>query len=332
MNLDEFSFFNQQLAAMLRQGVPLESALGRLCAEMRAGRLREELGKFHADLARGVPLAEAVAARKLPAFYGQMLQIAARTNDLPGVLTLVADYYAQKNLIATKLKGLMVYPAIVLVTSLAVSAWLSVVMMRLSREIFEFDIFERMSFDGTLHSPANIKMAVWFAPSVLAVLVGLWLLTLVLPSWRGWLRWRLPAFREASLARIASALHLLVRGGCPLPDALRLVATMEPTMPVGHTLTRWADRLASGRSLTEATADDRLFPPLFLWLVTSAGEDLPAGLQRAAELYQARSTRRAEAMLQAALPVAIIGIGFLILSQLYPIVLVLRLVSGTRMM
>jgi type II secretory pathway component PulF len=37
---DEFAFFNQQLAAMLRDGIPLEGALRRLCQEMRRGAAR----------------------------------------------------------------------------------------------------------------------------------------------------------------------------------------------------------------------------------------------------------------------------------------------------
>jgi type II secretory pathway component PulF len=37
MNYDEFAFFNQQLAAMLREGIPLEGALKQLCAGMRGG-------------------------------------------------------------------------------------------------------------------------------------------------------------------------------------------------------------------------------------------------------------------------------------------------------
>ena len=41
MKNDEFAFFNQQLAAMLRDGIPLEGALRRLCQEMRRGALRE---------------------------------------------------------------------------------------------------------------------------------------------------------------------------------------------------------------------------------------------------------------------------------------------------
>jgi type II secretory pathway component PulF len=34
MKTDEFAFFNQQLAGMLRDGLPLEGALQRLGAEM----------------------------------------------------------------------------------------------------------------------------------------------------------------------------------------------------------------------------------------------------------------------------------------------------------
>jgi len=36
MKLDEFAFFNQQLAAMLRDGIPLEGALAAALQEMRA--------------------------------------------------------------------------------------------------------------------------------------------------------------------------------------------------------------------------------------------------------------------------------------------------------
>ena len=121
MKLDEFAFFNQQLAAMLRDGIPLESALGQLCASMRRGELRDELEKLRADLANGVPIKQALASRKLPQFYVQMMQVGVQSNDLPGVLTLVADYYQSGNLIWTRLKGLMVYPIILLAGLLGAS-------------------------------------------------------------------------------------------------------------------------------------------------------------------------------------------------------------------
>ena len=59
MKYDEFAFFNQQLAAMLRDGIPLEGALRRLCDDMRRGALRDELQALEADLAKGTPMVDA---------------------------------------------------------------------------------------------------------------------------------------------------------------------------------------------------------------------------------------------------------------------------------
>ena len=124
----EFAFFNQQLAAMVRDGIPLEGALQRLCAEMRRGELRTELMKLGDDLAKGIPLREAVQARQLPDFYRQMLEIGGQTNDFPAVLTLLADHYQKRQLLWTRLKGLMVYPTIVLCAALLLSCFLSVLL------------------------------------------------------------------------------------------------------------------------------------------------------------------------------------------------------------
>src|SRR5947199_804863 len=137
MNYDEFAFFNQQLAGMLRSGIPLEGSLKQLCAGMRTGRLRDEMQQLEAGLARGIPLKEAVAQRALPPFYIQMVEIGVRSNDLPGVLTLLADYYHRANALWTRLKGLMVYPLLVIVVSLGLTLMLSLAFGRYLSRFFD---------------------------------------------------------------------------------------------------------------------------------------------------------------------------------------------------
>ena len=66
MSYDELAFFNQQLAAMLREGIPLEAALKQLSSGMRTGSFRAELEELQDDLARGTPLADALKRRSLP--------------------------------------------------------------------------------------------------------------------------------------------------------------------------------------------------------------------------------------------------------------------------
>src|SRR5580765_5296843 len=130
MNYDEFAFFNQQLAAMLQEGIPLEGALKQLCQGMRSKGLRSEIEQLHTDLAGGIPLKDALARRKLPPLYARMLEVGARSNDLPGVLTLLADHYHRTNALWTRLKGLMVYPMIVLLVSLGLTLLISLAFSR----------------------------------------------------------------------------------------------------------------------------------------------------------------------------------------------------------
>ncbi len=126
MKLDEFAFFNQQLAAMLRDGIPLESALGQLCSLHAPWLICGMNWKNCAPISpTASPSSKRYASRKLPPFYVQMIQVGVQSNDLPGVLTLVADYYQRASLIGMRLKGLMVYPLIVLLATVALSVWLT---------------------------------------------------------------------------------------------------------------------------------------------------------------------------------------------------------------
>jgi type IV pilus assembly protein PilC len=324
MKLDEFAFFNQQLAAMLRDGIPLESALGQLCASMRRGDLRDELEKLRADLANGVPIKQALDSRKLPQFYVQMVQVGVQSNDLPGVLTLVADYYQSGNLIWTRLKGLMVYPAIVLGGTLALSVLIAILFGRL------FGAMPGM-FSGLIE---GLPLPTFTYFSLQATPVGLWLPVAVLlilccgvlavmstPRLRSWLRWRLPGYREASLWQVASTMEIMLQGGCSLNDTLALMTQLEQGSAAAVDMAQWQTRLASGHGdFAKMAAPTKQFPPLFIWLVASGSNDLMAGLKRAAEIYRARAEYRTEIMLQAVLPVSVLVLGILIFTQVFTLI------------
>src|SRR6267378_4876585 len=137
MSYDELAFFNQQLAAMLRAGIPLESALKQLCEGMSDGSLKAELESLQEDLAKGTPLKEALARRSLPPFYVRMMEIGAKSNDLPGMLMVLVDHYHRANALWTRLKGLMVYPLIVIVVALGLTVVLSLVFSHFLSGFFE---------------------------------------------------------------------------------------------------------------------------------------------------------------------------------------------------
>jgi len=317
MKNDEFSFFNQQLAAMVRDGIPLESALRRLCADMRQSPLRSELEKLEAALAKGTPLREAAAARQLPDLYRQMLEVGAQSNNLPAVLTMLADHYQRRHVVWTRLKGLMVYPVIVLLGSFLLSCFLAFLLSGVAR----FVVIPGSDFYGP--RPYNLSsyyIALWLAPVLIGLAAVIVCAAVAMPDARCVLRWRLPAFKEASLAQVASALALMLKSGVPLDQALALMEQLERGTPAGHEIGRWRERLASGLGkFDEMASGGKVFPPLFVWTVSQSHEDLAGGFQRASETYQSRASYRTEMLLYSALPCSVLVLGAVIVTQLQPV-------------
>jgi type IV pilus assembly protein PilC len=317
----------------LRCGVPLEGGLRQLCATMNRGPLRAELQLLENDLAAGLPLAKAVAKRKLPEFYIRLLELGARSHDLPAILTMLADYYENAGAVWTQLKGLMVYPVIVLVLSLAFSAWAAVLGHQFALLLNQ----DRNALFGGASVLSRSRLPVPYVPQVASQFrysdSYLWVPTILLaavalpvlvavtvPAFRRRMIWQLPAFREASLCRVASALAVLLKAGAAFPEALALVEQMQRGTPARADLALWKKRCSEGVGKFAAiAAGSKVFPPMFVWMVAGAGEDLAAGFERAARVYQARSAYRTNVLLYAALPVSLLFLGLIILSQIYPI-------------
>lgn len=324
MTGEELAFVNQQLAGMLRSGIPLEGALGQLCANMRGGRLRDELRALEADLAKGIPLKDALATRRLPEFYVKMIQLGAQTNDLPGVLSLVADYYQRAHLVATRLKGLLVYPAIVLVVALGLSAFIAVVCS--SVLVDQGGLLSTLwnYRPNTASELSGLLFQMWMPAAALLVVLFAAAVAWMVPGFRQALRWRLPGFRENSLTNVASAMNLMLSQGTNLGDALELTRQLEAGTPAGFELEQWRSRLATGHAkIEEFAAGSKVFPPLFIWLVAQGGENLAAGFKKAADIYHARALYRVELLLYGTLPVSVLVLGVMILGQFQPLFRVL---------
>jgi type II secretory pathway component PulF len=313
MKYDEFAFFNQQLAAMLRDGVPLEGALRQLCESMRRGALRSEMEHLEADLKRGAPINEALAARNLPEFYVRMVQIGVQGNDLPGMLTMLADYYQRVDSTWIRLKGLLAYPFIILCVAFLLSCFLTLLFCVLLGSTF----FEVMA----VPVPSLMLVSIWGPPILFGLLLCTFLAALLVPPAARILRWRLPAFKEAELAQVASAMALMLKNGGNLNDSLGLVQQLERGTPASVELGEWRELLAEGRGkFADMAVSGRAFPPLFRWLVGNSGENLGDGFQRAAEIYGARAIHRSEMLLYAAMPFTVLLLGSMVACQVIPLV------------
>lgn len=326
MNHEQLSFFNHQLAAMLKSGLPLESSLKQLSASMRRGPLRDEIQKLEADLEQGVPLEEALGRRQLPELYVAMLRAGLKGNDLPAVLTLAADYYGHLHTTWLRLKGLMVYPGLVLITSLFVSAFVALIythMVSDSGGILDFlpsftltDEAARVSKPGF----ALLLFQVWLPVILVGLTTLAFFLVMSVRSWRQAARWKLPGFREASLAQLASTMATMLEQGADLDAALEVAEKNEGHAGAREELALWRQRLAQGaRSFADIARPGALVPSLFVWMVTGAGENWARGFRRAAELYDVRAKHRIELVLYAILPVSILLVAAVIAAEIAPL-------------
>ena len=322
MKYDEFAFFNTQLAAMLRDGIPLEGALRRLCQEMRAGSLRTELQALEADLAKGTPMADALAPRQLPELYKRMILVGVKSGDLPGALTMLADYFQRQNNVWTRLKSMMTYPLIVMFVAFLISLVLAFAWTCVIAPSF-MSVFSGMGFrlPGATIFALDTLQVIWVFPAILAFLFLSLASIIFLPNLRGRFLWRLPAFKEATVSRVASSLTLLLKNGVNLPDAIGLVEHLETSSAATADLRRWRENLAAGtKKFSEVGAVNRLIPPLFVWVVASAGEDLASGFNRAAEIYYSRAIYRTEVALYSVMPIASLFLGAIVLSQAFLVI------------
>jgi type IV pilus assembly protein PilC len=304
---------------------------------MRRGALRSELEALEADLARGTPLTDALKPRQLPELYKRMVAVGAQSQDLPGVLTILADHYQEQHLLWTRLRGLMTYPLLVLGGVFALSLGFHLFVRKTILANVD-SVYSGMGIE--LPQATQVAMPLlthsWVFPLGFGLLLAAAILVLFWPPLQNPLRWRVPAFREAGLSRIAGTFALLLERAVPLPEAVALVEQMESHSVARQELASWRARLAQGiAKFSEAAAGGRVFPPLFVWLAGNAGAGLAEGFRQAAAIYGARSTARSEMMLHAALPVAVLTLGvvvamiaFLMVTMFLPFVKMMDAVGG----
>jgi type II secretory pathway component PulF len=213
---------------------------------------------------------------------------------------------------------MMTYPLIVMFAAFLVSFALVFLWNCVIGPNFK-EVFGGMGIQipGATQFAFDSLQSIWAFPITLGLLFAVMAGVVFLPNLRGKYLWRLPAFKEATVSRVAASMTLLLKNGVPLPEAIGLVARLE-TSPAAADLEQWRGRIASGAvKFSDIAARNQLMPPLFVWVVASAGEDLTAGFNRAAEIYHARAIYRTEVALFSVLPIASLFLGAVVLSQAF---------------
>lgn len=313
VTLDHLIALNDEIAALVRSGVPLEHGLGQL-----GGDLPGRLGRFARLLAermeRGQSLSDALddQAAGIPPAYRAVIAAGLKAGRLPAALESVARSSRQVADLRRAVIVGFVYPLLVFFIAWGLFILFTVKIAPLLLSAFR-------DFDAPGQAPLAMlvrwgELAQWWGPAVpLAVLLlagGWWLLSrraaLIEPTSAraslGWLPWMGRLLRNLRTATVAEILAMLIENDVPFSQSVVLAAGTVGDRRTLGAAKEIAAALQRGRPLPQRGGG--AFSPFLIWLM-AAGERrgaLLSALKHASDVYRRAAIRQAE-MARLLLPV-----------------------------
>jgi type IV pilus assembly protein PilC len=272
----EFLVFNQELASLLRAGLPLVQSLDILRQRVDDVGLKGVLDDVHDRVRAGASLSEAFEAQeKISGMYTAALMAGEKSGALDEVIRRYVDYVKVVGAVRSKTVSALVYPLILLVLSTIVVA---IIVLRV---VPEFEGFYQ-GFGAEL--PIATRMIVAVSAFVRSYMPVLLLGTAgAVVTCVSWLRrpgsgalldrliLRVPmagtiAGRFAT-SQLMRTLATLLGGGVPLVSALAVASRSLGNRFFAAQLTVVGQRVREGASLAAALAERGVFPAVALKMV-----------------------------------------------------------------
>ncbi|MEN5142038.1 type II secretion system F family protein [Pseudomonas juntendi] len=317
--------FSRQLATLLKAGVPLLQAFEVMGRSGGDAALAALLVRLKQDVASGLGLADALQRHPawFDALYCNLVRVGEQSGTLDRQLEQLAGMLEQRRVLHKKVRKAMIYPLLLLLTGLGVSAIL------LLEVVPKFEgMFSGMGAQLPAFTQWVIDLSTGLsrlAPLLLgmAVLLGFAVRQLYrqhAPA-RLWIAQRvlgLPVFGtllgQAALARFARSLATSYGAGVPLLDALGTVARVTGGDLHEQAVLRLRQGMANGQGLNQAMGAEPLFPPLLVQL-TAIGESsgtLDQMLEKAASHYEEQVSQALDQLTSLLEPAIVLILGLLV--------------------
>jgi len=277
VKLEDFLHFNQQLAALVRAGLPILHAISMLARRQSHPVLRSVLRDVEERIREGTPLSQAFASRGdvFPRLYIAAVLAGERSGNLDEMLSRYIAYTKQMVALKRRVRAATAYPIFLLVALvLLVAVMTGFVIPRFSL------IYE--DFGGELPTITRIVLAVgygvrenlfWGGPSLLAAILGLAL-------WRKTERGRAtldaailrlpvvgPIVRDLAVAQLARSLATLLQGGITLVESFRVASETLTNRVLARSSDIVLRRIQEGQAFAESLEEAGWLPPLAIDIV-----------------------------------------------------------------
>jgi general secretion pathway protein F len=326
------ALFAERLLALLQAGLSASEAIS-VMQRQAAGPEQTWLARLSAELSGGSTLAQALGSLAgTPALLVELVRASERTSDLPAALTEYVEYVRRTGEIKHRITAAAIYPVLLLAVGAAVLAFLLLYVMPRFAGVYA-------GLQGPLPLGVQVVLAwsawtkaagAWLWAGVLALALGVAGAATHAPTRQSALAWVLARTRwwrhyeQFHLARLYRTLGMLLAGGIPFPQAMRL---SQGLLPVHLRLPGEAALVAvlQGEAPAQAFGTAGLATPAAEQLM-QVGErtgQLGTMLLKAAAYHEQEVARQVERALKAAEPLLMaclgISIGAVVVLMYVPV-------------
>ncbi len=331
----ELVLFFQQLAALMRSGVPLLNGIQLLQTEARSSGFKTLLNSLATDLRSGESLGASMAKfpNTIPEMYIRLIDAGEHSGTLEDAFEEAATNLKKELLLKQQVKRALTYPAIVVAVGLVVIGILVTVVLPTMTDLLtgfgtELPLISRIvvNISGFITS-WQLVIGV-----VILALGGMFLAYTRTAAGRrelSRLLINIPGIKrvviQLNLARFSRTLSLLLRSGSALPDSLALAGGTASNHIFRESVEEVRDQVMQGSSMGRALEAVPFIPALYVQMVMVGEESgaLEINLSNMASYYEEEVENQLTsltAMLEPALTVTLgFIVGFIALSVILPI-------------
>lgn len=317
--------FTRQMATLIKAGLPVGTALNSALGQIDNKKLQTIIFRIGKSVEGGTAFSQALAEYPdcFNHIYVAMVQAGEASGTLDVSMLRLADQIEKEADIISKIRGALVYPALVMLVIIGVLIYM------LSSVVPQIDQLYK-SFNKTLPFVTQMIIGVtgifgkyWLIilPAIAAVVYGFYLY-FKSPGGRRVLdraKVTLPPFNQLLIkmymARFSRALGSLTSSGIPILEALKLVGDSLNNTLLEKEVVVITEQVKSGRALSESLAKTEYFLPLVGQMV-KVGEDsgtMGDMLDKLATFYENEVDQIIKNISTLIEPIIIIFLGFMVM-------------------
>jgi type IV pilus assembly protein PilC len=331
----EKMFFTRNLKVMISAGVPLPRAILSLSQQTKNKKFKIALEKISERIIKGEKFSEAISLfpQIFNEFYQNMIKVAEETGRLEDVLEILARQMERENEIRSKIKGAMIYPAVIVFALIGVGILMLVfVVPKLAETFKELGVELPMTTKivislGTFL--ANNFLILFFFFIFIIFLLSQFLRTKIGKRIFDKISLSFPIFsslvKKSNSASTARSLSSLISAGVSLPRALEITANTLGNVFYKEALFQAAEKVRKGGKLSESLKPYQKIYPLTLISMIEVGEETGETsevLSKIADFYESEVTDAAKNLTSIIEPILLLligaAVGFFAISMVQP--------------